>query len=151
MRRYDLAPIGATKTCNKNILLSSGCDPKYYCQRTTQTSGLPSSHHRPLFIMRPAICAACARHVAPTLSESPQHSWWGLVLAETHPAHWMTRKVTSRSCLCLGSYGSLIVSCTCTADRQIENWRQGRHACVEGHRTCKLDMVNFAMCSRKWG
>jgi len=28
-------------------------------------------------------------HVYPH-SRSPQRSWWGLVLAETHPAHWVT-------------------------------------------------------------
>ena len=74
----------------------------------TRTSGLPSSHHRPPFIMRPAICVACACHVAPTLPESPQHSWWSV--------HWVTRKVTSRPRSCLGSCGSLIVSC-------ISRWR----------------------------
>ena len=42
---------------------------------------------------------------------SPQRSWWGLVLAETRPAHWVTRKVTSSPRSCLGSCGSLIVSC----------------------------------------
>ena len=99
--------VGATKTRSKSILLSSGHDSEYYRQRT---SGLPSSHHRPPFIIRPAICVACACHVAPTLPESPQRSWWGLVLAETRPAHRVTRKVTSRPCLCLGSCGSSIVS-----------------------------------------
>ena len=55
----------------------------------------------------------CACHVVPTLPESPQCSWWGLVLAKTRPAHQVTRKVTSRPRSCLGSCGSLIVSCTC--------------------------------------
>ena len=32
------------------------------------------------------------------------------------PAHRVTRKVTSRSRSCLGSCGSLIVSCTCTCE-----------------------------------
>ena len=58
------------------------------------------------------IHVGCACHVVPTLPESPQHSWWGLVLAETCPTHWVTCKVTSRFCSCLGSCSSLIVSCS---------------------------------------
>ena len=34
-------------------------------------------------------------------------------MAETHPVHRVTRKVTSRPRSCLGSCGSLIVSCVC--------------------------------------
>ena len=64
-----------------SILLSSERDSEYYRQRTTRTSELPASHHRPPFIMRPAICVTCTCHVVPTLPQSPQRSWWALVLA----------------------------------------------------------------------
>ena len=61
------------------------------------------------------LCCMCMPYIASTLPESPQRSWWVLVLAKTRPAHRVTRKITStcRPSSCLGSCGSLIhvVSC----------------------------------------
>ena len=54
------------------------------------------------------------------LPESPQRSWWALVLAEMHPAHQVTHKATSRPRSCSGSCDSLIVSCTYLKKR----WQQ---------------------------
>ena len=42
------------------------------------------------FRISPAIWLHFMHEIVVTISLSPQHSWWGLVLAEMHPAQWMT-------------------------------------------------------------
>ena len=44
----------------------------------------------PTIWLRPATWLHFVHEIAVPISWSPQPSWWGLVLAETHPAQWVT-------------------------------------------------------------
>ena len=46
--------------------------------------------HQPTFWIRPATWLHFVHEIADPISRSPQCNWWGLVLAETHPAQWVT-------------------------------------------------------------
>ena len=44
------------------------------------------------FWIRPATWLHSMHEIAVSISRSPQRSWWGLVLAETWPARWVTSR-----------------------------------------------------------
>ena len=57
-------------------------------------------------LLRSALCVPWLSYkIAVPISRSPQRSWWGLILAETRPARW----VTLPRPIFLGRCGSLVV------------------------------------------
>ena len=63
----------------------------------------------PTFWIRPATWLHFIHEIAVPISSSPQCSWWGLVLAETRPAQWVTLHNIYLGLYFLGRCGSLIV------------------------------------------